>query len=168
VALIVSLCLWTAIVMSIRLLVDSAPTHAFGNVAHAIFFMEGKALAVIASAAFIGGVISIATRLREFSRVRDLDPFAMFWTAMLKPLIGVVLAMFILATLIGGVITFGFFESNAFSNLNEAKNALLLSPRTLYVLWVLGFLAGFSERFAWDFVDRAQGVASGGMSGEKK
>jgi hypothetical protein len=30
----------------------------------------------------------------------------------------------------------------------------------LYVLWVLGFLAGFSERFAWDFVDRAQGVAS--------
>jgi hypothetical protein len=27
---------------------------------------------------------------------------------------------------------------------------------------MLGFLAGFSERFAWDFVDRAGGVADGG------
>jgi len=39
--------------------------------------MNGRALAVISSAALIGGVISIATRLQEFSRVRNLDPFAM-------------------------------------------------------------------------------------------
>jgi hypothetical protein len=32
---------------------------------------------------------------------------------------------------------------------------------TIHVLWVIGFLAGFSERFAWDFVDRAQGRAAG-------
>src|SRR5262249_26264826 len=98
---------------------------------------------------------------------RDLDPFAMFWTAMFKPLIGVVLALFILAILFGGVMSFGFLESNAFtliggSNLTDAQSAT--AQKALYVLFVLGFPAGFSERFAWDFVDRAQGVASGGLT----
>ena len=39
--------------------------------------MLALAAAVISSAAFIGSVISIATGLQEFSRVRDLDPFVL-------------------------------------------------------------------------------------------
>lgn len=115
------------------------------------FFMNGTLLAVITSAAYVGGVVSIATRLHEFSRVRDLDPFAMFWTAMLKPLIGVVLSVFVLTTLVGGIITFSFLPDTE------------LTPKAgkgLYILWMIGFLCGFSERFAWDFVDRAQGMGS--------
>jgi hypothetical protein len=149
------------VVLVVRTLVD-----ANSRIATDIFFMDGRAITVIVSAAFIGGVVSIATRLREFSRVRDLDPFAMFWTALLKPLIGVVLAMFILATLAGGVISFGFLDSDPFGLTKPAPQPV--APKTLYVLWVLGFLAGFSERFAWDFVDRAQGVAAGGLGGDNK
>ncbi len=160
-ALLTSLVLWTCVVLIVRTLVD-----ANSRIATDIFFMDGRAITVIVSAAFIGGVVSIATRLREFSRVRDLDPFAMFWTALLKPLIGVVLAMFILATLAGGVISFGFLESDPFGLTKPPPQAV--APKTLYVLWVLGFLAGFSERFAWDFVDRAQGVAAGGLGGDNK
>lgn len=185
-ALFVSLVLWTAVVAGVRWTFD----RNIFSVAQDIFFMNGRALAVITSAAFIGGVISIATRLREFSRVRDLDPFAMFWTALLKPLIGVTLSLFILAALAGGVISFGLFDKSAFDTIEteRARAAIAVmtskgaspedllkatveqvttSSRTLYILWVFGFLAGFSERFAWDFVDRAQGVASAAGSDRK-
>ena len=171
--------------------------------------MDAKPLQVIVTAAFVGGVVSIATRMREFTRIRDLDPFAMFWTAMLKPLIGATLSVFLFATLAGGVVSFGFLPEdpfalkaaenatgvvkateNATGVVKAAENAIgaekppenaigdqqaldatdthhTIAEKTLYVLWVLGFLAGFSERFAWDFVDRTQGVASGGLGGDR-
>jgi len=161
--------------------------------------MDAKPLQVIVTAAFVSGVVSIATRMREFTRIRDLDPFAMFWTAMLKPLIGATLSVFLFATLAGGVISFGFLPEdpfalkaaeNATGVVKAAENAIgaekppenaigdqqaldatdthhTIAEKTLYVLWVLGFLAGFSERFAWDFVDRTQGVASGGLGGDR-
>ncbi len=125
-----------------------------------IFFMDGTALTIITSAALLGGIVSIATRVNEFSRARDLDPFAIFWTAMLKPLIGVVLAIFILATLEGNVLNLGILKQNWQDGLSK-RPMTNDAMQTLYILWMLGFLAGFSERFAWDFVGRAQGVASG-------
>jgi len=116
--------------------------------------VDMTALATVSYAAVVGGILSIATRLKAFSRVRDLDPFAMFWTALLKPLIGVLLAIFILAALFGGVVSLGtLLDDNAFAGYGTADG---LAPQTIHVLWVIGFLAGFSERFAWDFVDRAQ------------
>ena len=117
--------------------------------------VDMTALATVSYAAVVGGILSIATRLEEFSRVRDLDPFAMFWTALLKPLIGVLLAIFVLAALVGGVVSLGaLLDDNAFAGYGTPEG---LAPQTIHVLWVIGFLAGFSERFAWDFVDRAQG-----------
>jgi hypothetical protein len=124
-----------------------------------IFFMDQRAALAVVAAAFIGGIVSIATRLGEFAKVRDMDPFSMFWTAMLKPLIGVALSLFLLATLAGGIISFGFLDASSMMSRTEEI------PKALYVLFALGFLMGFSERFAWDFVDRARGVASGGPGG---
>jgi hypothetical protein len=129
----------------------------------AVFFMDSKPLLVIVSAAFIGGVVSIGTRIREFSRIRDLDPFAMFWTAILKPLIGVILSVFLFATLAGGLISFGFLGDDPFVLKSPGTTENIIADKTLYILWVLGFLAGFSERFAWDFVDRAQAASTGGL-----
>jgi hypothetical protein len=155
-ALCASLIIWAAVFWVVRLL--SGLTSPLP-----IFFMDGKAFGITAFAALIGGIVSIATRLREFSRVRDLDPFAMFWTALLKPLVGVVLALFILATLAGDVVSLGFLGPDPLGLAGQQA----VAPKSWYILWVLGFLAGFSERFAWDFVDRAQGVA-GGSTGAPK
>ncbi len=90
---------------------------------------------------------------------------------MLKPLIGVVLSVFILATLEGNILILGFLKPEWLESISDritgstadASNA----KRALYILWTLGFLAGFSERFAWDFVGRAEGVASGHPAADK-
>jgi hypothetical protein len=156
IALVASFGFWMAVAIAIRWLLD----HEINKkLAGSIFFMNGEALAAVSSAAFIGGVVSIAIRLREFSQARDLDPFGLFLTVMFKPLIGVVLSWFLLATLAGEVISIGFLGKDPFS-------APQISEKVMYVLWMLGFLAGFSERFAWDFVDRAEGVVIGGFSTE--
>jgi hypothetical protein len=130
--------------------------------------MNGRVLLVVTSAAFIGGILSIATRLQQFADVHDLDPFSMFWTAMLKPLIGVTVSLFLLATLAGGVVSFGFLGADPLQLSDSAGSVHQVKNQTLYVLWMLGFLCGFSERFAWDFVSRTEGVASGGASGDAK
>jgi len=166
-ALAIAFVLWIVIMVII-----SAFSHIIGsrlaggggdNIITRIFFMNGTALTVITAAAIIGGIVSIATRLNEFSRVRDLDPFAMFWTAMLKPLIGAVLAIFILATLAGKILTLGFLSTDAlfFSPNDPDLQKQIAAKEALYVLWALGFIAGFSERFAWDFVARTEGIAGG-------
>lgn len=110
-ALLTSLALWTLIIIGVRVLLDGGAFRFLSvtifqmtdqkNLFQNVFFMDQRALLVIISAAFLGGVVSIATRLSEFAQVRGLDPFAMFWTALLKPLIGVTLSVFILATLSG-------------------------------------------------------------------
>jgi hypothetical protein len=83
----------------------------------------------------------------------------MFWTALVKPLNGVLLAIFVQAALVGGVVNFGaLLDGDAFAGYGTDEG---LARQTIHVLLVIGFLAGFSERFAWDFVDRAQGRAAG-------
>lgn len=157
-ALIASLVIWGAVVLLVSYLV----LHPFSPVFRDMFFMNGQMLIVVAFGAFIGGVISIATRLGEFSRVSGLDPLAMFLTAMFKPLIGVILSVFILSTLAGGVITLGFLDGNmGWKQAGEGPLTFYVTDKALYILFMLSFLAGFSERFAWDFVDRAQGIAQG-------
>ncbi len=146
--------------LGLSLVIWAVAFAVLGLMAHldqqsALRAVDMTALATVSYAAVVGGILSIATRLKEFSRLRDLDPFAMFWTALLKPLIGVLLAIFILAALFGGVVSLGaLLDDNAFAGYGTPDG---LAAQTIHVLWVIGFLAGFSERFAWDFVDRARG-----------
>ncbi len=80
VALLASLFLWGAVVLGVRLLLDGRVFDFFSfhiqlsdrvsGLFQNVFFMDQRALLVIVSAAFLGGVVSIATRLGEFARVR--------------------------------------------------------------------------------------------------
>jgi len=182
-ALLTSLFLWGAMVVGVRILLDGRVLDFFSfhiqfsdrvsRLFANVFFMDQRALLVIVSAAFLGGVVSIATRLSEFAKVRGLDPFAMFWTALLKPLIGVTLSLFILAALSGEIVGLGFLGKDPLGLVKHDQAIAIgetgtLTARTAYILWVIGFLAGFSERFANDFVQRTEGLASGNVGSNDK
>lgn len=103
----------------------------------------------IATAAFLGGVVSILTRLREFSTLRalcDFDPMFLFMNAALKPYVGIILGLFAYAVLKVEVVPL---------------DPALLGDKGTYTAWLIGFLSGFSERFARDIVSRGEGALTG-------
>jgi hypothetical protein len=99
---------------------------------------------LIAEAAFLGGVVSIISRLREFSKLRDFDPVFLFLNALLKPALGIILGMFAYTSLKAGAV--------------PLDPELLSGERSVYLLWMVGFLSGFSERFTSDIISRGEGV----------
>ena len=122
-----------------------------------LYFIDAQALGVTTSAALIGGIVSIATRIKESTRFRDLDPITTFWTIFLKPLIGVVGAIFLLCVFASDLITVaGVDVDHAIFTFDEKKFDINERYKALYLLWAIGFVAGFSERFAWDFLTKVQ------------
>lgn len=108
---------------------------------------EGDALLALSAAAFLGGVVSLLSRLREFSRLRDFDPIFLFWNGLLKPYVGIIFAIFV----------FAFLKS-------EFVPAVKLGSDTIHIWWVVGFLSGFSERFTRDIISKSEGVLNGGKA----
>jgi hypothetical protein len=98
----------------------------------------------IAGAAFLGGLVSMLSRLQAFSRLGDFDHVFLFFNALFKPLIGVIFGLF----------AFAFWKSG----LLPLDKELLQASLTPYQIWVVGFLAGFSERFANDLISRGEGL----------
>jgi hypothetical protein len=107
--------------------------------------LDATVAPMVAGAAFLGGAVSIMTRLQAFSRLRDFDPMFLFLNALAKPLLGVVFGLFAYASVKSGLLPL---------------DKTTIEAATSYHWWALGFLAGFSERFANDLVSRGEGLAS--------
>lgn len=105
---------------------------------------EAANSAAIAGAAFLGGLVSMLSRLQAFSRLGDFDQVFLFFNALFKPLIGVIFGLF----------AFAFWKSG----LLPLDKELLQASLTSYQIWTVGFLAGFSERFANDMISRGEGL----------
>ena len=104
--------------------------------------------------AFAGSVLSILIRLEQFSKIEEHDPFLLFCTGFFKPYIGVVFGLIVYAILSSKIIIVSGLTENL---------------RNVYLLWTIGFLSGFSERFAHDFIGRAENrfTASKGSNGKR-
>ena len=102
----------------------------------------------LAFAALVGGLVSVLTRVNHFADLYIFDPLLVFVNSLLKPLIGTVLALTAYAILRAGIIE---VKSISFDYAS--------GPR--FVFWAFGFIAGFSERLAGDFIARAEGVIGG-------
>ena len=100
---------------------------------------------LVAAAAYLGGMLSILSRLQAFSRLRDFDPMFLFLNALSKPFIGAVFGLFAYAAVKSGLVPL---------------DQTVIDMQSLYSLWALGFLAGFSERFTNDLVSRGEGLAA--------
>jgi len=111
------------------------------------FLLEGKHVNLVAVAAFFGGVVSVLSRFREFSKLRDFDPIFVFSNGLLKPYVGVLFAMFVYAFLASEFVP-------AVKVPDDGANAANL-------WWAVGFLAGFSERFTKDIISRSEHILGG-------
>jgi uncharacterized membrane protein len=89
---------------------------------------------LVAVAGAVGSVVSILVRIRDFTEIRILNPPALFWTGLFKPIIGAAFALFVFCAFGAGLIF-----------VNPAANEGFL-------VLAFAFVAGFSERFAPDLV----------------
>ena len=102
------------------------------------------ALLVIAiHAAFIGGIISILARVQDFLSDPTISPLLVYISVIRKPFLAATLVVLVFSVLRAGLISFNGVD--------------LAGPAAPYLAWAVGFLCGFSERFAQDFVVSASG-----------
>jgi len=113
-------------------------------------------LTTIVFGAVLGAVVSIMVRLRTVPEPDDFSPGEVFLTAYFKPFIGVIIAMFAYGAVKGGVISSTLIPT--------ADDCVALNG----FHWVLGFLCGFSERFALGLVSRVEGKVGGGRTSSGK
>jgi hypothetical protein len=98
----------------------------------------------LAIAGAVGGATSLLARLNKLAGLSrwssEGDPLQLFYTGLLKPVVGIVAGLFAYAAFSSGLITVHIPGQGA-------------SPDVFYA--ALAFLAGFSERFARDLTDSA-------------
>lgn len=101
----------------------------------------------MAIAGAVGGATSLLTRLNELAALSrwssEGDPLQLFYTGLLKPVVGIVAGLFTYAAVSTGLVTIQVPGREA-------------SPQIFYT--ALAFLAGFSERFAKDLTEAATSV----------
>ena len=90
------------------------------------------------STAFLGSIVSVIVRVRDFLHPGESSPLLLYISVLSKPFVGVTFALLAYCVLKAGLVSFVGVD--------------LGSPQGHYLAWALGFLSGFSERFAQDFV----------------
>jgi hypothetical protein len=127
---------------------------------HPASFIQLEQRIVLGTAvpAFLGAVVSILARLQDFENARGNDLKLLFLTAFFKPYIGMITGLFIVSALAIGV--GGVQDIHLFPSKGETPE-IWLNHRVFYLLYAVGFLAGFSERLATDFVQLAEERFSG-------
>lgn len=109
-------------------------------------------LMIAVHAAFIGSIVSIIARIQDFLGIgHALTPPLIFVSVIRKPFMAAAFTVLVFAVFKAGIVSF--------------PGVSLSGPAAPYVAWALGFLCGFSERFAQDFVTSA-GQRLGGVVDE--
>jgi hypothetical protein len=104
-------------------------------------------IVILMCAAFLGSLVSLLMRLRNLPSEVAYHPIQIYVATLFKPLVAIAFALFIYAVMKAGMVSF--------------LGVNIEGAAAVPTLWVLGFLAGFSERFAYDFVGEAQGHLGG-------
>lgn len=108
-------------------------------------YVNFTTISILTGAAFLGGIVSLLSRLEAFAALRLYNPNLIFFTAFFKPFIGVVLTLFVYSIIDVGLIQIPGLNTNG----AEADKQYLL-------VWVIGFICGFSERFTRDIVGHVE------------
>lgn len=110
------------------------------------FILPPREASPLAFAAAIGGLVSLLSRVNQFASLYIFDPILVFVNSLLKPLLASLLALTAYAVLKSGVVQVSGLTLDHVDG----------EPR--FIFWAFGFVAGFSERLAGDFIARAESV----------
>jgi hypothetical protein len=111
---------------------------------------QAPPIGLVVLAAMGGASVSIISRLGGVAELVVFDPLHLFVSATLKPIAASLFAISIFAVLASGFINVSGLKVEG------------------YTIWVIGFLAGFSERFAPDFVNRIENAMSSSTAADGK
>lgn len=103
-------------------------------------------LLLMITMAFVGSIVSMLLRIEEFTVMRNKDALTLLAVTFFRPWIAIAMALFIFAVLKTEVISLGDLS---FSDDNPNEEAYFL-------LAVIGFMSGFSERFARGLLEQAE------------
>jgi hypothetical protein len=113
-------------------------------------FMKMEEVGNLTVAATLGAATSIFVRISELSAVRYHDPIVLFLNALFKPVIAIIFSIIVYSLLKSGLVTVtGIALSGDETHIK-------------YTVWILGFVCGFSERFATDLIGRVDRPSAGG------
>lgn len=101
-------------------------------------------IVVLVIAAFTGAVVSILARFGDFRDLAHTAPISVYLTVAAKPFVSIAFASFVYAIVACGLVTLPGVD--------------LAGSGGDAIVWVLGFLSGFSERFVQDFVTEADRI----------
>jgi hypothetical protein len=103
-------------------------------------------LIIAIHAAFLGGIVSILARIQDFLTDPAVAPPVIYVSVIRKPFLAATFVVLVFAVLKAGLVSIRGIE--------------LGGPAAPYLAWALGFLCGFTERLAEDFIDGAGEVLS--------
>jgi hypothetical protein len=110
---------------------------------------------IVGYAAFAGSAISLIMRLGTLSKPRNVDIMLLFWSSALQPFIGAVM---------GGIIC-AVLSTPSVSGPIISKDLL---DGNLAAWVVIGFISGFSERFATNIISRTETTLGGAIVNSPK
>jgi hypothetical protein len=97
-----------------------------------IFNVSPWLILAVAVSGGLGSMISMFSRLESYASLVDMDVRLLWLIGAVKPVMGVVLALFVFAVLQSKILPLSFDEC----------------PQTLFTFVAVAFIAGFSERFS--------------------
>jgi hypothetical protein len=113
-----------------------------------------KEIVLVVFAAIVGACVSILSRSDTFASLFVYDPFLIFVNCLVKPIVACGLAVTVYCIFGSGIIQVTGLTDAIAGKPNPEGPDLKLAA----VLWVVGFVVGFSERLAADLISRTESV----------
>lgn len=112
------------------------------NIPEHFFGINSSLILLAAGSGAIGSIVSIMSRVGEFSELEAKDHMVYFFTGLFKPVIGTSFSVLIFCLIKAGIVPIDLGDET----------------REVLVICSIAFLSGFSERFASDFTKKAENV----------
>ena len=128
----------SALVLSFLVVIAMHQAHRWLSSMYDLGALPIPQIMLLVHAAFLGSIVSVIVRVRDFLHPAQSTPLLLYVSVLTKPFVAVTFALLAYSVLKAGLVS--------------SLGVNLGGPQAPFLAWALGFLSGFSERFAQDFV----------------